>query len=206
VSPIKESPLFFSDSGLGIHAISYTFFLKDSSARGFQRWFSLIALGPENAALVQLWSTLVPEMKELIGELQQMAAQVYLREEDQCSHRMLRSNLQHLASVGAARSLQDITGNPVVLTKLHTKLSRMVLLAYSSSRVNNYTHLYRISIIINMLQVSVPRQLTPIVQQQQPLLDEEGVLTLVRICQELGTDFKRYARHILKVFQTRSMN
>lgn len=210
MSPIKESPLFFSDSGLGIHAISYTFFLKDSSARGFQRWFSLIALGPENAALVQLWSTLVPEMKELIGELQQMAAQVYLREEDQCSHRMLRSNLQHLASVGAARSLQDITGNPVVLTKLHTKLSRMVLLAYSSSRVNNNIHIYmknkRILIIINMLQVSVPRQLTPIVQQQQPLLDEEGVLTLVRICQELGTDFKRYARHILKVFQTRNMN
>lgn len=57
-----------------------------------------------------------------------------------------------------------------------------------------------------MLQVSVPRQLTPIVQQQQPLLDEEGVLTLVRICQELGTHFKRYALHILKVFQTRNMN
>lgn len=57
-----------------------------------------------------------------------------------------------------------------------------------------------------MLQVSVPRQLSPIVQQQQPLLDEEGVLTLVRICLELGTDFKRYARHILKVFQTRNMN
>lgn len=54
--------------------------------------------------------------------------------------------------------------------------------------------------------MSVPRQLSPIVQQQQPLLDEEGVLTLVRICLELGTDFKRYARHILKVFQTRNMN
>lgn len=137
MSPTKEGPLFFSDAGLGIHVISHTFFLKDSSARGFQRWFSLIALGWENAALLQLWTVLVPEMKELIGELQQMAALVYQREEEQCSHRMLRSNVvhHHLTNVGAARSLQDMTGNPVVLTKLHTKLSRMVLLTHRSDRV-----------------------------------------------------------------------
>ena len=31
-----------------------------------------------------------------------------------------------------------------------------------------------------------------------PSLDEESILALVRICQEIGSDFKRYARHILK--------
>lgn len=139
MSPSKEGALFFSDSGLGIHVISHTFFLKDSSARGFQRWFSLIALSTESASgLLQLWNTLVPEMKELIGELQQSAAEVYQREEVQCSHRMLRSTLPHphVANVGAARSLQDMTGNPVVLLKLHSKLSRMVLLAHFAGQVN----------------------------------------------------------------------
>ena len=78
-------------------------------------------------------------MKELIGELQQASAEVYQREEKQCSHRMLRSNLPHprTANVGAARSLQDMTGNPVVLLKLHNKLSRIVLLAHFSNQVIN---------------------------------------------------------------------
>ena len=132
VSPSKEGPIFFSDSGLDIHVISYTFFLKDSSARGFQRWFSVVALGTESAQLLKLWSTIVSEMKTVIGELQQMAAEVYKREEEQCSHRMLRSNFNS-AKVGATRSLQDITGNPAILLKLHIQFSRLVLLANQDS-------------------------------------------------------------------------
>ena len=128
MSPSKEGPIFFSDSGIDIHVISHTFFLKDSSARGFQRWFSVIALAPESALLLKLWDTLVPDMKEVIRELQVQAADVYQREEEQCSHRMLRSNFQ-ITNVGAARSLQDITGNPAILLKLHIQFSRLVLLA-----------------------------------------------------------------------------
>lgn len=137
MSPSKEGPIFFSDSGLDINVISHTFFLKDSSARGFQRWFSLIALAAESAAVLKLWSSLIPEMKQLIGELQNMAAEVYQREEEQCSHRMLRSNF-HITNVGAARSLQDITGNPAILLKLHIQFSRLVILANSThSQVTN---------------------------------------------------------------------
>ncbi len=128
MSPSKEGPIFFSDSGIDIHVISHTFFLKDSSARGFQRWFSVIALANESAVLLKLWNTLVPEMKEIIKDLQQMAAEVYKREEEQCSHRMLRSNF-HIANVGAARSLQDISGNQAILLKLHIQFSRLILLA-----------------------------------------------------------------------------
>lgn len=127
VSPSKEGPIFFSDSGLDIHVVSYTFFLKDSSARGFQRWFSVVILASEGAQLLKLWSTLVAEMKGIIGELQKMAAEVYKREEEQCSHRMLRSNFNS-TNVGATRSLQEITGNPAILLKLHIQFSRLVLL------------------------------------------------------------------------------
>lgn len=134
VSPSKEGPIFFSDSGIEIHVISHTFFLKDSSARGFQRWFSVIALTSESTVLLKLWNTLVPEMKDIIEELQQMAAEVYRREEEQCSHRMLRSNF-HIANVGAARSMQDISGNPAILLKLHIQFSRLVLLANCSQHL-----------------------------------------------------------------------
>lgn len=113
---------------MNIHVISHTFFLKDSSARGFQRWFSIIVLAPDSAYLLKLWNVLVPEMKEVIQDLQKMAAEVYKREEEQCSHRMLRSSFQ-IANVGAARSLQDITGNLAILLMLHIRLSRLVLLA-----------------------------------------------------------------------------
>ncbi len=142
MSPSKEGPIFFSDSGIDIHVISHTFFLKDSSARGFQRWFSVIALAPESATLLKLWGTLIPEMREVIGDLQLQAAEVYQREEEQCSHRMLRSNFQ-IANVGAARSLQDITGNPAILLKLHIQCSRLVLLA-------NYTHNQVFGVIITI--------------------------------------------------------
>ena len=138
MSPSKEGPIFFSDSGIDIHVISHTFFLKDSSARGFQRWFSVIALANESAILLKLWNTLVPEMKEIIKDLQQMAAEVYKREEEQCSHRMLRSNF-HIANVGAARSLQDISGNPAILLKLHIQFSRLILLANCTPNQVNLT-------------------------------------------------------------------
>lgn len=100
---------------------------------------------------MRAWNVIVPEMKDLIQDLQCMAAEVYQKEEEQCSHRLLRTNFQ-IANVGAARSLQDITGTPAVLLKLHTKLSRIVLLAnYSPSRevftsVNPFIIFYILSI------------------------------------------------------------
>ena len=150
VSPEREGPLFFSDSGIGIHVISHTFFLKDSSARGFQRqsslrvvtkanglikaifflqfrWFSIIISAHESALLLASWNTLIPEIKLVIGDLQQMAARVYQSEEEHCSHRMLRSNLNN-SSVGAARAVQDLTANANVLQSLHAHFTRIILM------------------------------------------------------------------------------
>ena len=128
VSPFKEGPLFFSDSVSSLHVLSHTFFLKDSSARGFQRWFSIIILAPDRAILLSMWTTLLPEVKQVISQLQQMAARVYQMEEEHCSHRLLRSNLIN-ANVGAARALQELTGNSSVALLLHSQFSRIVLLA-----------------------------------------------------------------------------
>ena len=109
------------------------------------RWFSLIVLAPESAPLLKLYNPLVTEMKELIGELQEMAAEVYQREEEHCSHRMLRSHL-HITNVGAARSLQEITGNQTILLRLHVKMSRIILLTTNGSAKDV---MFRFSVIQN---------------------------------------------------------
>ena len=109
------------------------------------RWFSLIVLAPESAPLLKLYNPLVTEMKELIDELQEMAAEVYQREEEHCSHRMLRSHL-HITNVGAARSLQEITGNQTILLRLHVKMSRIILLTTNGSAKDV---MFRFSVIQN---------------------------------------------------------
>jgi len=173
VSPSKEGPIFFSDSGVDIHVISYTFFLKDSSARGFQRWFSLICLAPESAPLLKLWPSLVVEMKEIIFSLQQMATEVYQREEEHCSHKMLRSNFQNTAA-GSSRALQEITGNGSILSILHSKLSHLTLLMSSSAQV-------------------------PLKRTESWNTEDENLSLLVSICKGIGpVNFRRFMRHILK--------
>jgi len=132
---MKEGPIFFSDSGIGIHVISYTFFLKDSSARGFQRWFSLICLASESAPLLKLWPSMVLEMKEIVCYLQLLSAKVYQSEEELCSQKMLRSNFKISTSSGFSRSLHEITGNNSVLSTLHSKLSHLVLWMSCANKV-----------------------------------------------------------------------
>jgi len=176
VNPMKEGPIFFSDSGIGIHVISYTFFLKDSSARGFQRWFSLICLASESAPLLKLWPSMVLEMKEIVCYLQLLSAKVYQSEEELCSQKMLRSNFKISTSSGFSRSLHEITGNNSVLSTLHSKLSHLVLWM-SCANKSPTKHL----------------------ENSHSNTENENLSLLIKICKMLGSaNFKRFTRHILK--------
>ena len=182
VTPNKEGPIFFSDSGIGINVISYTFFLKDSSARGFQRWFSVIVLCLEASPLLGLWSYLLPEIREIVRDLQQLATVVYQAEEQSCSHRLLRTNLNNF-NVGAARALQDLTGNPNILVNLHTKFSVIVLSAASSCSTT-------------ALQICRKQE----TDKGCSAANIGSVEVLLRICIELGrTNFRRLVKHVLQV-------
>ena len=129
--------MFFSDTGINIHVISYTFFLKDSSARGFQRWFSIIALASETAPLLKKWVSFVQEMKEIITQLQLMATEVYDREEELCSHRKLRTSILD-PSLGASRAIQEMTGNIFVLSFLHSKFSQILFNCIKTVKRNKF--------------------------------------------------------------------
>ena len=69
VCPGREGPIFFGDDHRG-HVLSYTFFMKDSQARGFQHWYSLIVVMMDKIYLLNSWPFLVKYLGYVIGELQ----------------------------------------------------------------------------------------------------------------------------------------
>lgn len=76
VCPGREGPMFFGEESSG-YVFTHTFFLKDAQSRGFQRWYSIIAVMKDRIYLVNSWPFLVSHFRELIDELQAKANAVY---------------------------------------------------------------------------------------------------------------------------------
>lgn len=76
VCPGREGPMFFGEESSG-YVFTHTFFLKDAQSRGFQRWYSIIAVMKDRIYLVNSWPFLVSHFRELIDELQAKATDVY---------------------------------------------------------------------------------------------------------------------------------
>ncbi|KAL9989301.1 hypothetical protein ACROYT_G003835 [Oculina patagonica] len=76
VCPGREGPMFFGEESSG-YVFTHTFFLKDTQSRGFQRWYSIIAVMKDRIYLVNSWPFLVSHFRELIDELQAKATAVY---------------------------------------------------------------------------------------------------------------------------------
>lgn len=57
---------------------SHTFFIKDSLARGFQRWYSIIAIMMDRIYLINSWPFLLGKIRGIISELQGKALKVML--------------------------------------------------------------------------------------------------------------------------------
>lgn len=55
---------------------SHTFFIKDSLARGFQRWYSIIAIMMDRIYLINSWPFLLGKIRGIIDELQGKALKV----------------------------------------------------------------------------------------------------------------------------------
>lgn len=55
---------------------SHTFFIKDSLARGFQRWYSIIAIMMDRIYLINSWPFLLGRVRGIIDELQGKALKV----------------------------------------------------------------------------------------------------------------------------------
>ncbi len=73
--------------------MSHTFVLKDSKARGFQHWYSLIVVSVDKLLLLNSYCFIVKGLKSIIEELQWKAKRVYDSEQSVCSEKAIRCGL-----------------------------------------------------------------------------------------------------------------
>ncbi|KAI9093769.1 vesicle coat protein [Phlyctochytrium arcticum] len=71
--PGREGPILFGDDTNGC-VLSYLFKIRDSQARGFQRWYSLLFMGDDKSFLVASWPFLI---RAVAGELYQKAEKLF---------------------------------------------------------------------------------------------------------------------------------
>ncbi|MCI4374665.1 hypothetical protein PGIGA_G00008530 [Pangasianodon gigas] len=126
VCPGREGPIFFGDEQHGF-VFSHTFFIKDSLARGFQRWYSIVIVAMDRIYLINSWPFLLRHLKITIQSLQSTALQVFDSEQVVCPQRAVRifspAGFPHQRSGNAARSLTSLTQHPNLWASLHTSFS-----------------------------------------------------------------------------------
>ncbi|KAG7237640.1 hypothetical protein INR49_032086, partial [Caranx melampygus] len=112
VCPGREGPIFFGDEQHGF-VFSHTFFIKDSLARGFQRWYSIVMVAMDRIYLINSWPFLLRHLKLTIQSLQSTALKVFDSEQGVCPQRAVRMNsvfspavFPHQRSGNAARLLK----------------------------------------------------------------------------------------------------
>lgn len=135
VCPGREGPIFFGDEYHG-YTLSYTFFVKDSQSRGFQRWYSIIVVMMDRMFLLNSWPFLTSNIHFIIQRIQAQALSIYEKEQAIKSQRAERINRQlhapqnfYLRRGGtqALRSLLDLTGNKQLFRYLHMMFSWILM-------------------------------------------------------------------------------
>lgn len=129
VCPGREGPIFFGDEQHGF-VFSHTFFIKDSLARGFQRWYSIVVVAMDRIYLINSWPFLLRHLRLTIHSLQSTALKVFDSEQCVCPQRAVRMNsafspavFPHQRSGNAARSLTSLTQHLNLWASLHSSFS-----------------------------------------------------------------------------------
>ncbi|XP_040830475.1 folliculin isoform X2 [Ochotona curzoniae] len=101
---------------------------EDSLARGFQRWYSIIAIMMDRIYLISSWPFLLGRVRAIIDELQGKALKVFEAEQFGCPQRAQRMNTAftpflHQRNGNAARSLTSLTSDDTLWACLHTSFA-----------------------------------------------------------------------------------
>eukprot|EP01137_Pigoraptor_chileana_P019076 Opistho-2@79592 len=72
VCPGREGPMLFGDDKNGF-VFSYAFFIRDTQARGSQRWYSICLLMSDRVHLVNSWPFLAGSIRLVVDDLQAKA-------------------------------------------------------------------------------------------------------------------------------------
>ncbi|KAL4616700.1 folliculin [Arapaima gigas] len=150
VCPGREGPIFFGDEQHGF-VFSHTFFIKDSLARGFQRWYSIVIVAMDRIYLINSWPFLLRHLRLIIQGLQNTALKVFDSEQCGCPQRAMRMNsmfspavFPHQRSGNAARSLPSLTQHPNLWASLHSSFSwyDLIFIYLFFNTLEQFDHLY----------------------------------------------------------------
>jgi folliculin len=141
-----EGIIFFGDDSR-CHVLSRCFVLKDSSARGFQRTYSILVVSKNKYRILSNWRPFVNGINKIVDKLKEKADKVYDKEatvnqesdpEIEGERRNLRlyetlkvvvrkrSPLNTQRSESRARSLKDLTSDPSIFSFLHSEMSSLL--------------------------------------------------------------------------------
>ena len=132
VADSREGPVFFADSAVG-SVLSHNFFLRDSRARGFQRYYSLLLAAREREGLAAAWGVVMTDARAFIGELKAKAEASYAREfypgeaavpprDEKCGS---KAGLRR-TSYRPVRNLRELTSDPRVFQFVHRSFVRLL--------------------------------------------------------------------------------
>jgi len=118
VLPNRTGSMVFTNNISGT-ILSETFFLKDSMARGFQRYFSIIIGSRDRGYLLRVWTILSQRIRVLIELLCAKCDKTFTIEAKGSSKKGLPEQKQR-EGLGPARNLSELASDPNLFHLIHT--------------------------------------------------------------------------------------
>jgi len=139
--PSKEGTFLFSDPSVST-ALAHNFFLRDSRARGFQRYYSIVVLARDQEHLVRNWTRLSSEVCEsVINSLKLKTREKFESEtkslldlKDRCEVQKESTSSQRRGSSRPARNLRELSADPEIFAFLHGAFSHLICLVENGLR------------------------------------------------------------------------
>lgn len=112
--------MYFGDSRL--NSLCFTFKVKDSVARGFEKLYSIVIVMKDKMFLLNTQPFLSKNIKDIARQIQESAQKIYEAEQKQFPQRAERLNTGKASNV-PPRSLKELTGESNIFAHLHSIFS-----------------------------------------------------------------------------------
>jgi len=130
VSVKREGPILFSDPSVST-VFANNFFLKDSKARGFQRYYSILIMSREREYLIANLDIIENKVSQIIENIKTMSRKTFDNEADG-SKDQSKSKDGRRRSMAALRNLREIVGDENIYKTVH---KQFVMLLQSLQKV-----------------------------------------------------------------------
>ncbi|CAO1442870.1 unnamed protein product [Diamesa hyperborea] len=117
----QEGLVYFGDAR-GLNSLCFSFKVKDSYARGFEKLYSIVVVMKDKMFLLNTQPFLSQGIKEISKQIQDNAQKIYDTEQKQFPQRAERLNTGKASTV-PPRSFQELTGESNIFAHLHSQFA-----------------------------------------------------------------------------------